>query len=196
MGIMILPAVFSGSIWEIISDTSGFGLFILLALVFMSLVCWAIIFNKWRQYRLVEHQSRQFLSFFKRSKKIEESLGQAKNFSSSPISQIYMAGIRELGELTQAKNQGGALQQNQRPLEEKDYDIVEMTMERTMSEQYGKLEKLVVFLATTGNSAPFMGLLGTVVGIMDSFWAIGERGSASLAVVAPGIAEALLATIV
>ncbi|MDF1546110.1 MAG: MotA/TolQ/ExbB proton channel family protein, partial [bacterium] len=54
----------------------------------------------------------------------------------------------------------------------------------------------VVFLATTANSAPFMGLLGTVVGIMDSFWAIGERGSASLAVVAPGIAEALLATIV
>lgn len=193
---MILPAVFSGSIWEIISDTSGFGLFILLALVIMSLVCWTIIFNKWRQYRLVEHQSRQFLSFFKRSKKIDESLGQAKNFSSSPISHIYMAGTRELGELSQAKNQGGALQQNQRALEEKDYDIVEMTMERTMSEQYGKLEKQVVFLATTGNSAPFMGLLGTVVGIMDSFWAIGERGSASLAVVAPGIAEALLATIV
>jgi len=193
---MILPAIFSGSLWEIISDTSGFGLFILLALVFMSLVCWTIIFNKWRQYKQVEHQSRQFVSHFKRTKKIDESLGQAKNYSASPISHIYMAGTRELQELSQAKNQGGALQQNYRPLEEKDYDIVEMTMERTMSEQYGKLEKQVVFLATTGNSAPFMGLLGTVVGIMDSFWAIGERGSASLAVVAPGIAEALLATIV
>ena len=59
-----------------------------------------------------------------------------------------------------------------------------------------KLERKIIFLATTANSAPFMGLLGTVVGIMDSFWSIGERGSASLAVVAPGIAEALLATIV
>lgn len=193
---MILPAIFSGSIWQIVRDTSGFGMFILLALVFMSLVSWAIIFNKWRQYRLVVKQTQQFLSYFKRSKKIDESLGQAKNFSSAPVSHIYMAGTRELGELSQAKNQGGGLQQNYRPLEEKDFEIVEMSMERTMNEQIGKLEKHVVFLATTGNSAPFMGLLGTVVGIMDSFWAIGERGSASLAVVAPGIAEALLATIV
>jgi len=88
------------------------------------------------------------------------------------------------------------LQQSLHPLEEREYEIVEMTMERAMSDELGKLERQVVFLATTGNSAPFMGLLGTVVGIMDSFWSIGVRGSASLAVVAPGIAEALLATIV
>jgi biopolymer transport protein TolQ len=192
----LIPAIFSGSLWEIVSDTSGFGLFILLALAFMSLVSWAIIFNKWRQYRQVNRQTIQFLTYFKRSKKIDESLGQAKNYSSSPVSHIYMAGTRELGELSQAKNQGGGLQQNYRPLEEKDFEIVEMAMERAMNEQFAKLERQVVFLATTGNSAPFMGLLGTVVGIMDSFWAIGERGSASLAVVAPGIAEALLATIV
>ena len=193
---MIIPAIFSGSLWEIVSDTSGFGLFILLALVFMSLVCWTIIFNKWRLYRAVDRQTNQFLGYFKRSKKIDESLGQAKNYSTAPVSHIYMAGVNELGELSQAKNQGGGLQQNYRPLEEKEYEIVEMAMEKAMNEQFGKLEKQVVFLATTGNSAPFMGLLGTVVGIMDSFWAIGERGSASLAVVAPGIAEALLATIV
>jgi biopolymer transport protein TolQ len=191
MNTMILPAIFSGSLWEIISDTSGFGLFILLSLVFMSLVSWSIIFNKWRQYRQVHKQTQLFLTYFKRSKKIDESLGQAKNYSSAPVSHIYMAGTRELGELSQSKNQGGTLQQNYKPLEEKDFEIVEMAMEKAMNEQFGKLEKQVVFLATTGNSAPFMGLLGTVVGIMDSFWAIGERGSASLAVVAPGIAEAL-----
>ena len=78
----------------------------------------------------------------------------------------------------------------------RDFEIVEMMMEKALTEEMGKLEKQVIFLATTANSAPFMGLLGTVVGIMDSFWSIGERGSASLAVVAPGIAEALLATIV
>ena len=193
---MILPTILSGSLWEIIRNTTGFGLFILLSLVFMSLVCWTIIFSKWKQYKQVGHQTRQFLEHFRRTKKLEESLGQAKNYSSSPVSHIYMAGIRELGELSQARNQGGALQQNYRPLEEKEFEIVEMTMDKTMSEQFGKLEKQVVFLATTANSAPFMGLLGTVVGIMESFWAIGDRGSASLAVVAPGIAEALLATIV
>jgi len=193
---MILPLIFTGSLWEIISNTSGFGLFILTSLLFMSLVCWSIIFNKWRQYRSVEHQTKQFLVYFKRSKKIEESLGQAKNYSASPVSHIYMAGTKELGELSQNRNQGGGLQQSHRQLEEKDFEIVEMVMEKALSEQFGRLEKRVVFLATTGNSAPFMGLLGTVVGIMDSFWSIGERGSASLAVVAPGIAEALLATIV
>ena len=65
-----------------------------------------------------------------------------------------------------------------------------------MGEEIGKLERYVVFLSSTASSAPFLGLLGTVVGVMDAFWAIGERGSASLTVVAPGIAEALLATIV
>lgn len=193
---MILTAIFSGSLWEIISNTSGFGLFILLALVLMSLVSWTIIFGKWRLYRTVDHQSKQFLTYFKRSKKIDESLGQAKQYSTSPFSHIYVAGTKELAELVQSKNQGGQLQQNYRPLEEKEYEIVEMAMEQAMSEQFSKLERKVIFLATTANSAPFMGLLGTVVGIMESFWAIGERGSASLAVVAPGIAEALLATIV
>ncbi len=193
---MILPAIFSGSFWEIISSSSGFGLFILLSLAFMSLVCWTIIFSKWKQYKQVDRQTRQFLVHFKRAKKLDESLGQAKNNSSSPISHMYMAGIQELGELRQMKNQGGAFQQNSQALEEKEFEIVEMTMDKIMSEQFGKLEKQVVFLATTANSAPFMGLLGTVVGIMESFWAIGDRGSASLAVVAPGIAEALLATIV
>jgi biopolymer transport protein TolQ len=107
-----------------------------------------------------------------------------------------VAGTKELSELVQSKNQGGQLQQSHKSLEEKEYEIVEMAMEKAMSEQFAKLERKVIFLATTANSAPFMGLLGTVVGIMESFWAIGERGSASLAVVAPGIAEALLATIV
>jgi len=71
-----------------------------------------------------------------------------------------------------------------------------MSMEKTLTDEMSFLDKRVIFLATTANAAPFMGLLGTVVGIMDSFWSIGQRGSASLAVVAPGIAEALLATIV
>ena len=193
---LILPAIFSGSLWEIVATTSGFGLFILLVLIFMSMVSWSIIFNKWKQFKRVEQQTGQFLSYYKRSKKLSESVGQAKTYGDSPVANIYSAGIKELAELSQSKNEGGELQQSLHPLEEREFEIVEMTMERAMSDELGKLERQVVFLATTGNSAPFMGLLGTVVGIMDSFWSIGVRGSASLAVVAPGIAEALLATIV
>ena len=127
---------------------------------------------------------------------LSEAMGQAKSQSASPVAHVFMAGHAELTELMDFKNEGGGLQQSVKPLDQHDYDILEMTMERSLTEQMGVLRSKIIFLASTGNSAPFMGLLGTVVGIMDSFWSIGERGSASLAVVAPGIAEALLATIV
>jgi biopolymer transport protein TolQ len=150
----LIASIFSGSLWQIISSTSAFGLFILLILTSMSIVCWVIIFHKWRQFKVVDKDNHRFQHQFQRARQLSDSVGQAKASSNSPISRIYLSGYNELVELKEKKNQGGALQQT------------------------------------------FMGLLGTVVGIMESFWAIGERGSASLAVVAPGIAEALLATIV
>ena len=196
MNQILIPSIFSGSLWQIISSTSAFGLFILLVLTFMSFVSWVIIFSKWRQFKAVEKDNDRFQQHFQRARQLAESVGQAKANSSSPISKIYLAGFNELNDLKEQKNQGGALQESHKPLDDDDFDIVEMAMERSLTEQMGVLERKVIFLASTANSAPFMGLLGTVVGIMDSFWAIGERGSASLAVVAPGIAEALLATIV
>jgi len=193
---IVLAAIFSGSIWQIIGDTSAFGLFILIILVSMSLISWAIVFQKWRLFKAVEKDSVAFKQHFRRCHRLGDVAGQAKSYRLSPLSRIYLAGFSEVEQLRQKKNEGGGLQEKRKPLDTDDFEIVEMTMERTLTEEVSKLEKRVVFLATTGSSAPFMGLLGTVVGIMDSFWAIGERGSASLAVVAPGIAEALLATIV
>ncbi len=192
----LIASIFSGSLWQIVSNTSAFGLFILLVLTAMSFVSWVIIFHKWRQFRAVEKDNLRFQQHFQRARQLSESVGQAKANANSPVSRIYLAGYKELTFLLEKKNQGGALQQTTKPLDDDDFDIIEMAMEQSLTEQMGFLEKKVIFLASTANSAPFMGLLGTVVGIMDSFWAIGERGSASLAVVAPGIAEALLATIV
>ncbi|HOP08010.1 MAG TPA: MotA/TolQ/ExbB proton channel family protein [candidate division Zixibacteria bacterium] len=188
-------ALLAGSIWGIISETSTFGLIVLITLVFMSFVSWVIIFTKWRQYRDVERATDRFLKAFRQSNRIADALGQAKSSQVSPVAQVYINGFEEWTALASAKA-GGALQEASTPLSDEDFEIVEMTMDRTATEAIGTLERRTVFLATTGNSAPFMGLLGTVVGIMDAFWSIGERGSASLAVVAPGIAEALLATIV
>ncbi|MDH4156795.1 MAG: MotA/TolQ/ExbB proton channel family protein [candidate division Zixibacteria bacterium] len=196
MSSMFAVSIFSGTVWEIIGGTSTFGVFILIVLAFMSFVSWVIIFHKWRQFGNVDKENSAFVRHFRRSRTIAETAGQAKASPSSPLARIYLAGLDELNQLHERKNEGGGLQERQKPLDTEDFEIVEMTMEKAVTEQVGFLEKKVIFLATTGNSAPFMGLLGTVVGIMDSFWAIGERGSASLAVVAPGIAEALLATIV
>jgi len=196
MGKIILFGLFSGSVWKIIGETSAFGMFILVTLVSMSLVSWAIVFQKWRLFKAVEKSNNSFSQHFRRCRRLSDITGQAKSYSVSPLSGIYLAGVGEVDQLVQKRNEGGGLQKKVNPLDIEDFEIVEMAMERALTEEVAKLERRVVFLATTGSSAPFMGLLGTVVGIMDSFWAIGERGSASLAVVAPGIAEALLATIV
>lgn len=196
MSTLILPSIFSGTVWQIVQGTSVFGKFILLVLVGMSLVSWVIIFNKWRQFREVKQASDAFIGAFRRSGRLADAIGQAKSQSVSPLAKTFLAGFQELTNLDQLRNEGGAMQQSRHALEGEDFEIIEMTMDKTVTEEIGRLEHMVIFLATTGNSAPFMGLLGTVVGIMDSFWAIGDMGSASLAVVAPGIAEALLATIV
>ncbi|MCB2231352.1 MotA/TolQ/ExbB proton channel family protein [bacterium] len=184
------------SIWQIVKQTSTFGVFILLVLVTMSLVSWAIIGHKWRLFRAVQHANAAFRAQFTRSRRLADSLGQAKSYALSPMAVMYAAGYEEMTRLRELKNEGGALQDKLDHLDNDDFEIVEMTMQKTATEELSKLERRNVFLATTGSSTPFMGLLGTVVGIMDAFWSIGERGSASLAVVAPGIAEALLATIV
>lgn len=192
----VVSSIFSGSLWQIIGDTSAFGVFILLTLVTMSLVSWTIVFNKYRQFKAVNYDTVHFLQQFRRQKRIADGISVARQYSKAPVAQVYIAGYEEALDLFERKNEAGALRDTAHPLDEGDFEIVEMTMERTLGESRANLEKQVIFLATTASSAPFSGLLGTVVGIMDSFWSIGERGSASLAVVAPGIAEALLATIV
>jgi len=196
MANLILLGFFSGSVWEIIGQTSVFGLFILAVLLSMSLISWVIVFGKWRLFRVLQQNNDGFAGRFRKSRKLSDVIGHAKTYRPSPLSAIYLAGVDELEELKERKNEASGLREKAVPLDNDDFEIIEMTMERTLTNEISRMEKQVIFLATTGSSAPFMGLLGTVVGIMDSFWAIGERGSASLAVVAPGIAEALLATIV
>ncbi len=190
---MIIPV--SGSIWQIIGESSAFGAFILGTLLFMSLVSWAVIFSKWRQFKQVESDTNRFDMQFSRAKQLGDSLGQAKSCPNSPLSRLYLSGYDEAVSIFEQKNRNGQ-SQGKPGLDSADFEIVEMAMEKTLVDEVGKLERRVIFLATTASAAPFLGLLGTVVGIMDAFWSIGERGSASLAIVAPGIAEALLATIV
>ncbi|PWB75478.1 Tol-Pal system subunit TolQ [candidate division GN15 bacterium] len=162
----------------------------------MSVISWVVIFHKWRQFRAVSSHTEKFLHHFRRTRKLGEAHAEARSYAASPIANIYRYGVEELMHLRELKNGSASGQSSGTGLTDHEFDVLEMTMEKTMTDEMVKLERQVVYLATTTSAAPFLGLLGTVVGIMDSFWSIGERGSASLAVVAPGIAEALLATIV
>ncbi|RKX24007.1 MAG: Tol-Pal system subunit TolQ [Candidatus Zixiibacteriota bacterium] len=186
----------AGSLWQILKETSIFSGFVLATLVVMSVVSWMIIFRKYREFRAVDGDTQSFTQYFRRARRLDEIAGQAQTYRNSPLAAIYSSGLGELTSLKERKNEAGGLRETTVPLDNDDFELVEMAMERSINDELSRLEKQVIFLATTGSSAPFLGLLGTVVGIMNSFWAIGESGSASLIVVAPGIAEALLATIV
>ncbi len=193
---IIADGLFSGGIWQILGQTSTFGAIILAILVIFSLVSWSIMIGKWRLYRKVEDESGVFLNYYRKSKKLTDLLNQAKNLRYTPLAGVFLEGYEEIKDIMTVKTADGDKTDQTKPLKEDDIETIDMALERARNEEIAELERRVIFLATTANASPFLGLLGTVVGIMDSFWSIGERGSASLAVVAPGIAEALLATIV
>jgi biopolymer transport protein TolQ len=197
ISIQILPlGLFSGGVWQIVGETGLFGQIILITLLFFSLASWGIIINKYRLFKKVELQNTIFMNAFRRGRKLTELTAQANSLRLSPLAGIFSTGYNELRDIAEANNNTGNSENSVFMLNENQMDAIEMTLDRAATEEISKLEKSVVFLATTANASPFLGLLGTVVGIMDAFWSIGERGSASLAVVAPGIAEALLVTIV
>ena len=185
-----------------VAEMGLFAKIVLIILLFLSVVSWAITFNKIALFRKVNSETQKFLSIFRRRKSIAEVYRSCVSLRKTPLSKMLEAGYKELEELSERERNRHTdthlslgFESNLAIKKEK-LDVIRMTLERTGSEEITRLEKAIVFLATTGNISPFFGLLGTVWGIMDAFAGIGVRGSASLAVVAPGIAEALIATIV
>ncbi len=166
-----------------------------LGLLFItSIVSWAIIFLKVRTLRRARHSTDEFLEFFWGQKNMETAYRKAKEMPQCPVAMVFSAGYKELihsGEA--AKNERGEM--DPRRIDDV-LDNVEATLRRSTTSQITELEKRVPFLATTGSAAPFVGLFGTVWGIMNSFLNIGASGATNLAVVAPGISEALIATAV
>lgn len=149
---------------------------VLLILLFFSVFSWAIIFYKFRFLSKVEKESEEFQRIFASSKNWDTLYASTKRLTLSPMANLF----RSVYSMASA--------------EEVDREEVKRTLKRVESLEASRLEKYLTFLATTGSSTPFIGLFGTVWGIMNSFRGIGRIGSASLAVVAPGIAEALIAT--
>jgi len=186
----------SGGFWDLVGRSSFFSVLILLILVFMSVVSWAIVIGKYRQYRAVSRDNRDFIQLFRNRRRLLDAPAKCAPRKGSPLFKVLEDGFSDLQLIVSKRKGQGNLQAGLIELNSHDLDAISKTLERSSSEQLAKLEKHVVFLATTANSAPFFGLLGTCWGVMSAFMNIGIRGSASLAVVAPGIAEALIATIV
>ncbi|MDY0000621.1 MAG: protein TolQ [Polyangia bacterium] len=168
----------------------GMVFWVLVLLVLFSLVCWYIIGFKYFHLRKAKAGSDAFLETFWKSRRLDEVYTNAKEHPESPTAQVFVAGYVELSKLQSgAAAEGDAMRDRLGDLES-----VERAMRRAQMEEVTRLEARVAFLATTGSAAPFVGLFGTVWGIMTSFRDITATGSASVTVVAPGIAEALIAT--
>lgn len=165
---------------------------VLLILIYFSLVSWAIIFYKATVVQKAIKESDRFLDFFWDKKRFD-LIGQGiKQFGNSPLATLFREGYHEM---LQVKKQPAASSDSGDFSSRMDTtEIVGRALRRATTQETHRLEKYLTFLATTGSTAPFIGLFGTVWGIMDAFHGIGQTGSASLAVVAPGISEALIAT--
>lgn len=170
---------------------------VLLILVLFSVSSWAIIIIKYKYIKRAFRQSEHFTDYFWKSRDFSDAYTKAKEFEGSPIARIFRIGYVELKKLSQS---GVPISTKNADSEEfsiggfSGIDNVKRALRQAINTEISGLSQLVPFLATTGNTTPFIGLFGTVWGIMNSFHGIGLKGSASLAVVAPGISEALVAT--
>jgi len=182
------PAAEKLDIWSLVLRSTGVVAGVLMLLAFFSLVSWYIIVYKLVYLRRAHSETEKFLDIFWKSKRLDAIYSSAEELKRSPISQVFKAGYIELSKIKGSETQGDKASWLG------DMQSIERALQRAEASETTHLESMVAFLATTGSAAPFVGLFGTVWGIMNSFRAIGEKGAANLATVAPGIAEALIAT--
>ncbi len=171
---------------------------VLIILLLFSVFSWAIIIVKFRIFRLAEKESNLFLNGFWGSRNFSRSFMEAKRLLHSPVAIMFRCGYIDMEKIKRERvnpNPSKApLSSESNRVSMEEVNAIDRTLKRVAGTEITRLEKTLIFLATTGNATPFIGLFGTVWGIMDAFRQIGFRGSTSLAVVAPGISEALIAT--
>jgi len=171
---------------ELILQASPVVKFVLLVLLFFSVFSWAVIFFKRNTIRTASAQSKQFLSVFRKSRNLTEVSEAAQKYRFSPLATLFLNGFKELKYLNKNKPELVLTPGN--------LETINRSLVKGSNREIARLEKMMNFLATTGSITPFIGLFGTVWGIMDSFQEIGLQKTVSLNTVAPGIAEALIAT--
>jgi biopolymer transport protein TolQ len=185
------PPAASTDILTLVAESSLVSKLVLLILVLFSIVSWGIILYKLWSLNRAERQSSTFLQVFRQSSKFSEVHAVCKNLGESPLVGIFQAGYAELN--SQLRQTGSPAGSGGRPTL-RSLTALDRALLRAAAVELNKLESRVTFLATTASITPYIGLFGTVWGIMAAFQGIGATGSTNLGVVAPGIAEALIAT--
>ena len=184
------PDTLTAGILDLIWNAGPIAKGVLAVLAVFSIISWALIVEKWWQFRRVRGQTLGFLKVFREGRRPSVVAAAAKKFRESPLAQLYFAAYQELAgghEMEHIVDDGEEASAER-------LEAADRAMRRAAGLEVAQLERYLPFLATTASACPFIGLFGTVWGVMTAFHGIGTQGSASLAVVAPGISEALIAT--
>jgi len=194
-----LGSKLSGDIWVLFLYAGPMVKGVILLLLSLSIICWGISLFKFLILRSALNESESFLDIFWNNQSLRRTFADAKPLENSPLAEIFRSGYLELQQIQQQEaGNEKKTQASDAPttshLNLYGLGAIKRALDQAATAELTRLEKNLGFLATTGSIAPFIGLFGTVWGIMNSFHDIGRQGSASLATVAPGIAEALIAT--
>ena len=179
-----LALLLQTNIIDMVSRSTPVGYAVLGVLVCLSLMSWAIIFSKWSTFRRARDSNAKFLRAFRKASGLDAIVAASEQFRPAPMVAVFDFGYEEIHRQVKAR---GTLRNKL---------SLERSLQVGISEELTKLDRNLNWLATTASVAPFVGLLGTVVGIIRAFNELGQAGSASLRAVGPGISDALLATAV
>ena len=183
-----VPLVGAGEnldVFSLVLQAGAMAQFVLLTLIGFSVASWAVMVERWRRFRRAEKESDRFLERFNKGGGLAAISEETSALAYSPLADIFRSGFREIS--LNPVGQGGVLQGE-------NLNAVDRVLRKSGNVHLSELERSLGFLATTASATPFIGLFGTVWGIMNAFRGIGVSGTASLAAYAPGIAEALVAT--
>ncbi len=164
-----------GEMLDMVSRSGPVGKTVLIILLIFSVFSWTVIYAKWLSFRRARRESGRFLRTFRKSQKLSDVAAVLDHFNGAPLAAVFEAGLHEV------EHQSSAA-------------AVQRSLQVAASEQVSEMERMLNGLATTATTTPFIGLFGTVWGIMDAFHGLGTAGGASLRAVAPGISEALITT--
>lgn len=182
------------SVFSMMAHASLLVKLVMLTLLFFSVVSWWIIISKYLLFSRSRKASEEFLADFWESKTLNNAYESAKASTLSPEAAVFVSGFNELRKISAVRGSQAAENQETIQMKLAVMDNLKRAVRKAQLIETERLERSLAFLATTGSATPFIGLFGTVWGILVSFQEIGARGGASLAVVAPGISEALVAT--
>jgi len=184
-----------GSFWSLVAQSGPIAQAVLLILLFFSVLSWTIIIKKHKVYKEIEQQSVDFHEDFQKSSSLSEIYRECERYPMSPLAGIFKSGYQELNHRVQtAKNEEESSQEAQRQAVLMGISGLERTLRKAAMAEMMGMERSLNWLATTGAVTPFIGLFGTVVGIINAFQGLGQGSTITIQAVAPGISEALVAT--